>query len=181
MIAPEKSELLRPSVVMRPSGVAPMKPVTTGTMPSASSGSKTSRPRCLVCSRCGLASRKVSQVSTNSEEETGTAGTPERSSAAANSRALIRWPNDVSLSNTSAAAGRLTNPLAPGCRRYAIPARGDFVEQIAAQGVELASDTVMFVRVKRQVTQHIEMQAQKRFHLQTRPLVLAFIQRLRDS
>ena len=40
MMAPEKSELLRPRVVMRPSGVAPMKPVTTGTMPSSRSGSK---------------------------------------------------------------------------------------------------------------------------------------------
>src|SRR5256885_9079974 len=79
MIAPEKSELLRPRVVMRPSRVAPTKPVTTGTTLSARSGSRTSRPRCLVCSKCGLASRKLSQVSTNSEDETGTAGTPERS------------------------------------------------------------------------------------------------------
>src|SRR5436189_276550 len=53
-IAPEKSELLRPSVVMRPSGVAPIKPVTTGTMLASRSGSSTSRPRGLVCSRCGF-------------------------------------------------------------------------------------------------------------------------------
>src|ERR1700726_3634585 len=95
MIAPEKSELLRPSVVMRPSGVAPMKPVTTGTMASARSGTRTSRPRRLVCSRFGLASRNVSQVRTKSDEETGTAATPERSNAAANNRAAKRSPNEA--------------------------------------------------------------------------------------
>src|SRR5947199_2427849 len=100
-MAPEKSELLRPSVVMRPSGVAPMNPVTTGTARSSNSGRRILRPRCLLCWRCGCAWRKVSQVSTNSDEVTGTAARPSCCSAAAKSRALNRSPKDAKRSEDS--------------------------------------------------------------------------------
>src|SRR2546430_9261087 len=48
------------------------------------------RSRCFVCSRCGCASRKVSQVSTKSEDVTGTAETPDFSRAAAKDRKSTR-------------------------------------------------------------------------------------------
>src|SRR5437870_10580309 len=105
-MAPEKSELLRPSVVMRPSGVAPMNPVTTGTARSSNSGRRILRPRCLLCWRCGCAWRKVSQVSTNSDEVTGTAARPSCCSAAAKSRALNRSPKDAKRSEDSPLAAR---------------------------------------------------------------------------
>src|SRR3984893_3941905 len=83
-----------------------------------------------------------------------------------------------------------TEALAEGCQpvkklrrgrhRYTIPARGDFMEQIAAKGVELASNAVVFVSIKPQVTQRIEMQTQNGLRLQLRPFVLAFTKRLRD-
>src|SRR6266705_2060359 len=90
MIAPEKSELLRPSVVMRPSRAAPMKPVTTGTIPASRSGRRTSRLLRLDWAMSGLAMRNSSEVSRKSEETTGEAGTPSFARAAAKSRALIR-------------------------------------------------------------------------------------------
>jgi hypothetical protein len=54
------------------------------------------------------------------------------------------------------------------------------VEQIAAKGREFARDAIVFVRVKSQIIQHIEMEPQNSFRFGERALLLAFTQRLRD-
>src|ERR1039458_10561382 len=65
----EKSEPPRPSVVGRPSAVAPLKPVTTGRTPCSSSGSRRARALARVGSISGEAFPKTASVTTIRSEE----------------------------------------------------------------------------------------------------------------
>ena len=87
-----RSEPPRPSVATWPSGAAPRKPGTTGTVPRASSGRSAFRALRSVRRKSGDAPPNVPSVCTTSVASTYAAGQPAASKAAANSRAESRSP-----------------------------------------------------------------------------------------
>ncbi len=90
-----RSEPPRPSVATSPSGVAPMKPGTIGTMPRASSGSRVRWTLRSVRAKSGAAWPNAPSVWTRSMASTYFAFVPAASSAAATRRALSRSPRDA--------------------------------------------------------------------------------------
>ena len=70
----EKSEPPRPSVVGRPSAVAPLKPVTTGSTPCSSRGSRRARAFSRVGSISGEALPNTASVTTTSAGVDGGGG-----------------------------------------------------------------------------------------------------------
>ena len=100
------SEPERPSVVVSPDGVRPMKPVTTGTIPFPSRAPSVRRARGSVFLRSHVAAPCRSSVTRNVRASTARAGTPMAERAAATSGAERRSPKDATRSVTRGVRSR---------------------------------------------------------------------------
>ena len=121
----EKSEPPRPSVVGRPSAVAPLKPVTTGKMPCSRSGRRRAQALARVGSMSGEAFPKTASVTTISAALTASAGVPCAFKYAAMSSAESRSPM-ATASSTERGGISLSMSMPPAMRsnsaiRCAIP------------------------------------------------------------
>src|SRR5215204_3173708 len=113
MIAAEKSEPPRPSVVVTPSLVAPTKPARTATSPMRSTG-MTSWTTASGVRSTGSAAPNASVVTTTRRESTHRAGTP----SAARSAVKMRLESNSPVASTASAAGLLSSfPAAPDASR----------------------------------------------------------------
>ncbi len=104
-----KSEPPRPSVVGKPSAVAPMNPCVTGTRPAPMSGRRHSRARAIMTGVQGIARPNRSSVTMIGRMSTQVASSPAPTSAAATSRLLQSSPRPASMSSS---AGRSRRPNA---------------------------------------------------------------------
>ncbi len=168
MIAPEKSELLRPSVVMRPSGVAPMKPVTTGTRPSSSKRKKNGAAALsgFFQMRFGVAKGVAS------EDEIGgrnrNSGDP----------GVFESCSEETRAETFAKGGEAIGEFRSGSDSTV---QRHFVKKIAAEKLEAAADTVVLLFTEMKILKHIEVEMDDALGFVARVGKLSVGERARDG
>ncbi len=148
----EKSDPPRPSVVGRPSAVAPLKPVTTGTTPLASRGRTCVSALVRVASMIGVALPNTASVTITSAALTAHAGMPAASRYSAIISAERRSP--IAMASSTERGGRSPSMSMPCAmrRKSAISSRMPVMARPQRSGSRSNSWHVFSCRVKRLCT-----------------------------